>query len=178
MNDTQISEYKGKNGIAQWHQYVKDGIIGIDVATFVSILINGEATKKIGLPVKDYFIWGDDTEYTLRLSRKYGRGYLVGRSIAIHKRTGSKSLSIFEEENMNRIKFFYYMVRNNYINTRTYYSKYKKINFFIQWKILTIKLFFSNSKYKFKKIRLINKGLRDAILKRYNYKDFDNRENS
>lgn len=178
MNTTEISEFKGKNGIFQWHEYIKDGIVGIDVATFVSILINGDATKKIGLPYKDYFIWGDDSEYTLRLTRKYGRAYLVGKSIAIHKRTGSKSLSIFEETNMNRIKFYYYMVRNNYINTKTYYSKKAKIMFYIKWKKIVVKLLFSNSKYKFYKIKLINKGLRDAIFKKYNYKDFKNRENS
>lgn len=178
MNTTGISEFKGKNGILQWHEYIKDGIVGIDVATFVSLLINGDATKKIGLPFKDYFIWGDDTEYTLRLTRKYGRAYLVGKSIAIHKRTGSKSLSIFEETNMNRIKFYYYMVRNNYINTKTYYSKKAKIMFYIKWKKTVVKLLFSNSKFKFYKIKLINKGLRDAIFKKYNYKDFKNRENS
>ena len=178
MNTTGISELKGKNGILQWHEYIKDGIVGIDVATFVSLLINGDATKKIGLPFKDYFIWGDDTEYTLRLTRKYGRAYLVGKSIAIHKRTGSKSLSIFEETNMNRIKFYYYMVRNNYINTKTYYSKKAKIMFYIKWKKTVVKLLFSNSKFKFYKIKLINKGLRDAIFNKYNYKDFKNRENS
>lgn len=178
MNVPQISEYKGKNGYDQWHQYSKDGIIGIDSATFVSVLINGEATKKIGLPVKDYFIWGDDIEYTLRLTRKYGRGYLVGKSIAIHKRSSAKSLSIFEEENMNRIKFYYYMVRNNYINAKIYYSKNRLIKFYLYWKLITIKLLFSHSKYKFYKIKMINRGLRHAIFKRYDYKAFNNRENS
>lgn len=178
MNVPQISEYKGKNGYDQWHQYSKDGIIGIDAATFVSVLINGQATKEIGLPVKDYFIWGDDIEYTLRLTRKYGRGYLVGKSIAIHKRSSAKSLSIFEEENMNRIKFYYYMVRNNYINTKTYYPKNKLIRFYLKWKITTIKLIFSHSKYKFYKIKMINKGLRHAIFRKYDYNAFINRENS
>ena len=178
MNVAQISEFKGKNGILQWHEYIKDGIVGIDSATFVSILINGDATKKIGLAVKDYFIWGDDTEYTLRVTRKYGRAYLVGKSIAIHKRTGSKSLSIFEETNMNRINFYYYMVRNNFINTKAYYSTKKLVGFYLYWKLITIKLFFSNSSNKFYKIKVINKGLRHAILKKYDYKAFINREKS
>ena len=178
MNVPKVSEYKGKNGYDQWHQYAKDGIIGIDNATFVSILINGEATKKIGLPVKDYFIWGDDIEYTLRLSTKYARAYMVGKSIAIHKRIGAKSLSIFDEENKNRINFYYYMVRNNYINTKTYYPKNRIIKFYIKWKLTTFKLLFSHTKYKFLKIKMINKGLRHAILKKYNYKAFKNRENS
>lgn len=178
MNVPQISDYKGKNGYVQWQQYAKYGIIGIDVATFVSILVNGKATKKIGLPFKDYFIWGDDTEYTLRLSQKYGRGYAIGKSIAIHKRTGSKSLSIYEETNMDRIKFYYYMVRNNYINMKTYYSRKKLIRFYLSWKFKTIKLFFSNSEHKFYKIKMINKGLRHAMFKKYDYKAFINRENS
>ncbi len=178
MNVPTISEYKGENGMLQWHQYAKYGIIGIDIATFVSLLINGQATREVGLPIKDYFIWGDDTEYTLRLTRKFGRAYLVGKSIVIHKRSGSKSLSIYEEENINRIKFYYYMVRNNYINAKEYYSKLKKIRFYLSWKKTTIKLLFSKSKNKFLKIKMINKGLRDAIFKKYDYKSFENRENS
>jgi len=66
-----------ENGYADWNIYLQNSLIKVNSATFCSILISANAVKKIGLPLKDYFIWGDDTEYTLRLSKYYGQGWLV-----------------------------------------------------------------------------------------------------
>lgn len=41
-----------------------------DLSTFCGLLINSDIVKKIGLPKSEYFIWYDDTEYSLRI-RKY-----------------------------------------------------------------------------------------------------------
>jgi rhamnopyranosyl-N-acetylglucosaminyl-diphospho-decaprenol beta-1,3/1,4-galactofuranosyltransferase len=40
-----------------------------EVSPFNSTLISKSAYKKIGLPKKHYFIWGDETEYILRAKR-------------------------------------------------------------------------------------------------------------
>lgn len=85
MNVPNINTDKSESGYPNWYKYLSSGIVRIKEATFVSLLINNEAVKKIGLPMRDYFIWGDDTEYTLRLTKYYGNAYLVGNSIAIHK---------------------------------------------------------------------------------------------
>lgn len=45
------------------------GAIAIDAATFVGVLVNLSFARQTYLPQRDYFIWVDDTEYTLRLSR-------------------------------------------------------------------------------------------------------------
>ena len=45
------------------------GAIAIDAATFVGVLVNLSFARQTHLPQRDYFIWVDDTEYTLRLSR-------------------------------------------------------------------------------------------------------------
>jgi GT2 family glycosyltransferase len=45
------------------------GAIAIDAATFVGVLVNLDVARQTHLPQRDYFIWVDDTEYTLRLSR-------------------------------------------------------------------------------------------------------------
>ncbi|MDO1605237.1 glycosyltransferase [Lactobacillus sp. YT155] len=42
----------------------------LDVATFVGVFIKAELVKDIGLPEKDYFIWYDDIEYSLRIRSK------------------------------------------------------------------------------------------------------------
>ena len=38
-------------------------------ASFVSVLIDAEAVRAVGLPLADYFLWNDDFEYTTRLLR-------------------------------------------------------------------------------------------------------------
>lgn len=47
----------------------EDSGIAIDTATFVGVLINLHYSAKTYLPLSDYFIWMDDSEYTYRLSR-------------------------------------------------------------------------------------------------------------
>lgn len=49
--------------------YKKD-YVEIDSYTFVGIFIKKELMLKCGLPEKDYFIWYDDTEYSLRTCEK------------------------------------------------------------------------------------------------------------
>lgn len=44
------------------------GGFAIQTATFVGVMINLEQAKKTHLPIADYFIWMDDSEYTHRLS--------------------------------------------------------------------------------------------------------------
>ncbi len=61
------------------------GIIPTETSTFVSLLIPMGTIKKAGLPIKEYFIWGDDVEYTMRITKKYGMpSFMVGKSIVTH----------------------------------------------------------------------------------------------
>ena len=46
-----------------------------DMATFCGMLINGRALQQIGLPRKSYFLWYDDSEYSLRLGEFQSRRY-------------------------------------------------------------------------------------------------------
>ncbi len=63
---------------------LEHGLASIRVATFASVLFGREAIARHGLPLKHYFMWSDDTEYTARLLRdEYG--YLVPGSLAHHK---------------------------------------------------------------------------------------------
>ncbi|MCJ7648632.1 MAG: glycosyltransferase family 2 protein [Candidatus Lokiarchaeota archaeon] len=54
-------------------------------ASFGSLLIRREVIMKVGYPSEDFFIWGDDAEFTLRII-KYGyKGFLVLDSKAVHE---------------------------------------------------------------------------------------------
>ena len=120
MNIPVIDKHKADNGYEDWYMPMKDGMVKIQTATFVSLLINGKAIKKCGLPCKDFFIWGDDTEYTLRLTRHYGNAYLVGESWVCHKRFNAKCLGVQFEDDKKRLRNYHYLYRNTLIRAAKY----------------------------------------------------------
>jgi GT2 family glycosyltransferase len=77
--------------------------------TFVSFLIPTRIVRKAGLPLKEFFIWGDDAEYSLRIAR-FARLYQVGRSKIVHLKSGDASQCIFKErsyENIWKYRLYY-----------------------------------------------------------------------
>lgn len=56
----------------------------IDYFSFVGPLLRHSAVERVGLPLAKYFIWHDDKEYSLRLS-KIGRLFCIPSSRLIHK---------------------------------------------------------------------------------------------
>ena len=85
---------------------VEMGYLPIRSASFVSLLVHRHAIEKYGFPIKDYFIWNDDVEYTARVLR-HGLGFLVPKSIVVHK-TKRKYIPITS----SHPERFYYEVRN------------------------------------------------------------------
>lgn len=123
MNVPVLDTRPTENGYADWYLGLADGLVEIECATFVSLLINVRAVERLGLPIADFFIWGDDTEYTTRLTHNFGPAYLVGGSCVLHKRVNAKSLSIQNENDPARIANFYRLYRNNLIVKRYHYGK-------------------------------------------------------
>jgi rhamnopyranosyl-N-acetylglucosaminyl-diphospho-decaprenol beta-1,3/1,4-galactofuranosyltransferase len=60
------------------------GLMPLRTATFVSLLVSRQAIDAVGLPLRRYFLWSDDIEYTARILRS-APGYLVPASVAVHK---------------------------------------------------------------------------------------------
>ena len=174
MNVPTVDTSVEKNGYQNWYEFLNYKMVKINIATFVSLLINSEAIKKVGLPCKQYFIWGDDTEYTMRLTKYYGPAYMVGDSIAIHKRKLAKAINIVNEEQKNRISMHYFMIRNNLINTKEYKGTKEMITLLIQ-DMKSIILVAIKGKYKMKKIMTILKGIFAFLFKRYDVKAFKTR---
>ncbi|HEX8463436.1 MAG TPA: glycosyltransferase family 2 protein [Abditibacterium sp.] len=68
-----------------WYNTVLgDKCVPSSISTFVSILINRRAVAKVGLPIKEFFIWSDDVEYTHRVSRVFPCFHVLD-SVALHK---------------------------------------------------------------------------------------------
>lgn len=59
-------------------------ITNIEANAFVGPIFPRNVIKELGLPDKDLFIYGDDTEYTYRITRKY-KGYLIKNAIINHQ---------------------------------------------------------------------------------------------
>lgn len=141
-----------------WHAFennnlVEKGIVPINRASFVSLLINAEAVYDVGLPIKEFFIWSDDQEYTDRLSKNYSC-YYVSRSKVIHK-TATNEGSNIALDTYDRIDRYKLAFRNEYyIARRNKTKKEYKIN--VRGYLLTILR--KSKDYKFKRIKTLFSG--------------------
>ena len=86
-------------------------IIPIEMASFVSLLIPVRIVEKLGLPIKEFFIWTDDWEYTRRISRQI-LGYMVNDSVVIHKSKNNYGANIAYEAS-DRLDRYNYLYRND-----------------------------------------------------------------
>lgn len=91
--------------------------------TFVSVIINSDAVKKVGLPIKEFFIWHDDIEYTIRIHSNGYNCFYSPSSIVVHKTTINYSPSI-EHAPKEIAERFYYQARN-----RSYMKRQRKNKF-------------------------------------------------
>ncbi|CBW75867.1 glycosyl transferase [Mycetohabitans rhizoxinica HKI 454] len=60
---------------------------GIDTASFVGFLLNAHAAVEVGLPLHEFFLAYDDTEYSLRLGKRGWKVLLAPGSIVDHMRS-------------------------------------------------------------------------------------------
>ncbi|WP_082077936.1 glycosyltransferase family 2 protein [Thermus filiformis] len=59
-------------------------MLPVRFGSFVSMMVQTQAVNKLGLPLKEYFLWNDDVEYSGRLLRQ-GYGYWILDSVVQHK---------------------------------------------------------------------------------------------
>lgn len=96
-----------KTLFASVRDFEKD-IEPIAMASFVSLFIKASVIKQLGLPIKEFFIWTDDWEYTRRISRKYNC-YLANKSVVTHKSKSNMGADIINdsEDRLDRYKYIY-----------------------------------------------------------------------
>ena len=63
MNVPKLDEH----GWYDKYDLFKEDLVPIESSTFVSFFANVKHVKEVGLPIKEFFIYGDDWEYSLRL---------------------------------------------------------------------------------------------------------------
>lgn len=103
--------------IMNGQQYADEALGRVVSATFVSLLFPSDVIRRVGLPLKEYFIWGDDKEYTLRISDRYPC-YHVRDSVVVHKMQTNAGSSIARDDRQ-RVPRYYYAYRNDLATAKT-----------------------------------------------------------
>lgn len=112
MNVPNLEMSPLKNGSPAWPVLAQRGLLKVRSATFVSLLIPARVVATIGLPLSEMFIWGDDIEYTRRISVSHP-SFWVPRSEVVHKRANQTNLCVVKETNPSRISMFRFYFRNS-----------------------------------------------------------------
>ncbi|MGI8634857.1 MAG: glycosyltransferase family 2 protein [Segetibacter sp.] len=107
--------------------------------SFVSVLVSTSVVKEVGLPYQDFYIWGDDQEYTNRITRAGYLGIYCSDSIVLHKTPDNHRAYIYTDSPKNLWKHAYgfrnefFIVRKNkgliyyvmYVAARVVYGAFK-----------------------------------------------------
>ncbi len=114
-----------------WPDLLFEGLVPVTRSTFVSILIARATLDRYGLPLAKMFIWGEDSEYTLRVTRE-ASGYMAVRSRVEHVRGISGSPDIRAEDDPVRIGWYRFQIRNNIYLSRRYRGSLSTISYILR----------------------------------------------
>ena len=87
------------------------GLTEAQMATFVSLFVPAAVVREVGLPIKEFFIWVDDWEYTRRISRTK-KCYVVSGSRVTHD-TKSNLCANIVTDTAERLPRYWYSYRND-----------------------------------------------------------------
>lgn len=121
-NVPRIDTRPGARGYENWPLFLEHRMVPVTRATFVSILLPREIVAQYGLPLAQMFIWGEDSEYTWRITKKVP-GYVVAESKVVHLRQISGMVSILTESNVTRLKYHRHLIRNQMYSSRVHCAK-------------------------------------------------------
>lgn len=101
----------------------KSSYFECDCISYVGAFLSASALREVGLVNKDFFIYQDDTEHSIRLS-KYGKMYCVPSMIVVHDSIPATQM---KEDDIQKILWReYYAVRNRLFLLLTHYPSIGK----------------------------------------------------
>lgn len=142
---------------------------------FVGVLLREKAIEKIGLPRKDFFIWWDDVEYSLRMRKAGFKVVLVKDSIIYHgaqKIDSAVDIPVLKRKfwiksNANQPWKDYYDVRNQLYLIRNYRQGFIKKIKGVAWLIIFSFLSLVYRNEKISRLKYYFQGWSDGILNKY-----------
>lgn len=138
---------------------LRKGFLALSGASFVSFFTKVELIRKIGLPIKDFFIWGDDYEFSLRLLKE-NMGYLILDSTVVHKMKDNHAPNIKTDLESRVSRYFYYFRNNIYISRKQKGFK-TTLAFTLEGIGIAFGLFFSG---KFRRAHVAFKGILHGLF--------------
>ncbi|HEX3222110.1 MAG TPA: glycosyltransferase [Nocardioides sp.] len=112
------------HAMADVRRAAEAGLLRGIVIPFNGVLVSRALVERIGLPRKEFFIWGDDHEYRLRAERAGARIATVVDARVLHPSVGDLgSPMAFGRTTYNHTPSdlkHYCMARNNLVNLREY----------------------------------------------------------
>ena len=127
----------------------------VQYASFVSCFIKASVIKELALPIGEFFIWGDDLEYTRRISRKYPC-YYVKDSVVLHNcaHNGGSDIS---RDSMDRMKYYVYAYRNEFYIFRREGTK-GIVYWLMRINLHIMRILFKSDGHRFKRLWMLMKG--------------------
>ena len=144
--------------MTKWLKNFENNYQRIVLASFVSLFIKKEVVEEFGLPIKEFFIWTADWEYTRRISRKK-KCYFISNSIVTHKSKDNVGASIATVD--DRLERFKYLYRNDCV---LYRGEGIKGWFLFKIRLLLHKyrIIKSDKKDKKARIKIINNAVKEG----------------
>ncbi len=132
--------------------------------TFVSFFVRRDVVLELGLPIKDFFIWSDDTEYSIRISNVY-KCYFCPESVVLHKMAanGAATIRDFINCSPDRVARYFYKYRNQF-----YVKKQKGFKKALRFSCRVVKdslrILFEAKEGKAAKIKVLYKGFFSGLV--------------
>lgn len=130
-------------------------------SSFVSMLVSAEAIKNLGLPIPEFFIWGDDAEFSRRISEKYPSFYVSGSQVT-HVMNNNIGPNIIKEQDLKRLDRYFYEFRNRVYIIRKFDTKKTLIKKVL--KNLAIAIVSLTKKRGLKRFNIVLKGTWQGFL--------------
>ena len=133
--------------------HFENRIIPLESTSFVSMFFSSNVVREVGLPIKEFFIWADDVEYSERISSRYA-SYFVYDSQVVHAIKSNIGTSIVDEEDEQRLTRYRYLYRNkHYIAKRK--SKRARLFLLFEVKNTVRDIMKSTSSKKWQKVKIV-----------------------
>ena len=148
-----------KKSLFEKNNDFKTSIVPVKMGTFVSFFTNRKTVEKVGLPIKEFFIWGDDLEYSNRISNHFP-SYLVNNSVVVHKTANNEGSNIATDD-FQRIERYKLAYRNESVLFREVGIKGK----FYQYARLmlhTVRIIFKAPDHKKKRLKTLFYGVKEG----------------
>lgn len=147
-----------KRKFSKWLKDFETNKQNIAMASFVSLFLKTAVVEEMGLPIKDFFIWTDDWEYTRRISRKYNC-YYISKSVVTHKSKQNEGASIATVD--DRLERFKYLYRNDIVLYRREGVK-GWILLYLRLALHKLRILKSNKTNKKERMKIIDNAVKEG----------------